>query len=257
MPQWHGDFLFFNALHAAPLSQICYFCRVNIDYCLHDMRHSLIAIAIAALLSACSGNKTEATVETIDTAQAMVIQIQQCSRLYTAEFKIRKIVTHVDKKTLKTAFFSTETTMELPFSQRRVAIPIDATVKAFVDFGEFTDSNVNIAGERVEIVLPDPKLSLTATRIDHDGVSKHVSLFRSRFTDEELGQYAREGRQEIIKEIPRSQFLRQSQENAARILIPMAERMGFKRENITITFRKDLTIDYLLRQLEPSIPQQR
>lgn len=207
------------------------------------MRKMLAAmLLLAALLSACKGEKTEAPeVETIDTIPTMVIQIRQCSKLYTAECKVRKIVTHKDEKSIKGKLMNQAFSISLPMSERRVAIPIDATVKAYIDFSGFSEKNVRREGEKVEITLPDPKLSLTATKIDHEGIKRHVALMRSNFSDEELTQYTREGREAVLKDIPGLGIVATARDNAAAVLIPIVEQMGFKRENITVTFREDFS----------------
>ena len=43
-------------------------------------------------------------------------------------------------------------------SNRKVAIPMDATLKAYVDFSGFSAKNVNRQGDKIEIILPDPKV---------------------------------------------------------------------------------------------------
>lgn len=217
------------------------------------MHKLLIALLLAALLSSCKGDKTEmAPVETIDTIPTMVIQIRQCSRLYTAEYKVRKIVTHTDEKAITGSLLNHDFRISLPMSERRVAIPIDGTVKAYIDFGGFSEKNVRIAGDKVEIVLPDPRISLTATKIDHESIKRHVSLMRSRFTDEELTQYSRQGREAIIKDIPSLGIVATARDNAAAILIPMVEQMGFRRENITVTFREDFSPSDIRKLLDPT-----
>lgn len=214
------------------------------------MRNIIAILMFMAMLMACSGKQAEPVVETIDTIPTMVIQIKQCSRLYTAEYKIRKIVTHTDSKSVKGKLLNRDFSIDLPMSERRVAIPIDATVKAYIDFSGFSEKNVTIEGDKVEITLPDPKISLTATRIDHDATKKHVSLMRSNFTDEELTGYTRQGREAIIKDIPTMGVVATARDNAAAVLIPIIEQMGFKRENITVTFREDFTPKDIRRLIE-------
>ena len=204
-----------------------------------------IIIASLAFLSACSQKKTEEAPKAIDTIPVMVMQIQKCSRLYTAEVHVHKIVTHDDQIKLQGSFLKKSFNINVPGSNRKVAIPMDATLKAYIDFKDFSPKNINRQGEKIEILLPDPKVTLTNSKIDHDGVRQFVSLTRSNFSDAELAQFEQQGRESIIKDIPNMDILETARQSAANALIPMLMDMGFKEENIKITFRKKFTLDDL------------
>lgn len=205
-------------------------------------RFTHIIIFIYILLISCSGNKTEQKMESFDTIQSMVMQIQKCSRLYSSECQVRKIISHDDNKKLTGTFMNQKFSIDLPFGTRKIAIPIDATLKAYVDFADFSEKNVKKSGNRIEILLPDPKIMLTATHIDRKEVKQHIPILRSNFTDEELTSYERMGRDSIIKAIPQLDIIENARVNAARILIPLIEQMGYPKENVKITFRRKFTV---------------
>lgn len=171
----------------------------------------------------------------------MVMQIKKCAKLYTAEYQVHKIVTHDDQVKLKGSFLQQKFDFSVPLTTRKIAIPIDATLKAYIDFGNFSEKNVRRNGDKIEIILPDPKVELTGSRIDHNEIKKHVSLIRSNFSDAEMANYEKQGRAAIISSIPRLGILDMAKESAAHALIPMITKMGYKEENITITFRKKFT----------------
>lgn len=196
--------------------------------------------------SACSQKQpTEEKTNVIDTIPVMVMQIQKCSRLYTAEAHVHKIITHDDQLNLKGSFMKKDFNIHIPGSNRKVAIPMDATIKAYVDFEGFSQKNVSRKGDKIEIILPDPKLVLTNSKIDHKAVKQYVSLTRSNFTDAELTKLEQQGRQSIINDIPNIDLMEQAQFSAANTLIPMLIDMGFKEENIKISFRKKFTLQDL------------
>ena len=197
-----------------------------------------------ALLSACTkSQKQEVKPEpvSIDTIPTMVMQIQKCSRLYTTEYKIRRIITHNDKKQMSGSIMSKKFTIDIPVGERQIAIPVNATLKAYVDLSSFSSDNIKKKGEKIEVVLPDPKIIMTSTKIDHDEVKQHVAMLRSNFTDEELTRYQQQGRDSIINA---------SRESSARTIIPILEQMGYKQENITVTFRKRFTLSDLPKLLK-------
>ncbi|MBS5526551.1 MAG: DUF4230 domain-containing protein [Prevotella sp.] len=209
------------------------------------MKHILIytALCLAALYS-CSGKKTEAGREIhADTIPMMLTVIKNCSRLYTAEYHIHKIVTHNDTRKLRGTFLQKQFDITLPLGERKIAIPMDATLKAYVDFSEFSEKNISRKGDKIEIILPDPKVELTSSRISHKDIKKQVPLLRSTFSDAEMASYEQQGRASIIASIPQTGIIDMAQKSAARILIPMIEQMGFKEENITVTFRKKFSLD--------------
>jgi hypothetical protein len=64
---------------------------------------------------------------------------------------------------------------------------------------------------------------------------------RSNFSDEELLNYEKQGRDQIIKAIPQTDILERAKMNAANNIIPMIKLMGYDEKNITINFRKDFS----------------
>jgi len=182
----------------------------------------------------------------------LVTQIQKCSRLYTTECHLHKIITHDDKVSLQGQFMKHDYNIDLPLGKRKIAIPMDAVVKAFIDFSAFDSTSVTRHGDHIEVVLPDPKVQLTSTSINHEDIKQYVALTRSRFSDEELTAYERQGREEIIKSLPGLNLTSQARENAANILIPMLVQAGFKETDITITFRKGFNPNNISSLMETS-----
>ena len=207
------------------------------------MRSYTISFCVVMLLLLCARGKkqTPTSTEHVDTIPMLILQIQKCSRLYAAECRMRKIVTHDDRAQVQGQFMKHDYNIDLPLGQRKVAIPIEATVKAYIDFSAFSDANVRRTGQKIEVILPDPSIVLTATRIDHKTVKQHVPLTRRNFSDEELASYERQGRQAIIDAIPQTDIVAMARESAARTLIPMLMRAGFAEQDITVSFRKDIT----------------
>lgn len=205
----------------------------------------VIGMIATFFLVGCNHQKTNQQPTVIDTIPVMVMQIQKCSRLYTAEAHVHKIVTHDDQLTLKGSFLKKNFNIHVPGSNRKVAIPMDANLKAYVDFKDFSSKNVNRKGNKIEIILPDPKVVLTSSKIDHQGIKQFVSLARSNFSDAELTQFEQQGRESIIKDIPNMDILETARQSAANTLIPMLKDMGFKEQDIKVSFRKKFTFDDL------------
>ena len=205
----------------------------------------VIGMIATFLLVGCNHQKTNQQPTVIDTIPVMVMQIQKCSRLYTAEAHVHKIVTHDDQLTLKGSFLKKNFNIHVPGSNRKIAIPMDANLKAYVDFKDFSSKNVNRKGNKIEIILPDPKVVLTSSKIDHQGIKQFVSLARSNFSDAELTQFEQQGRESIIKDIPNMDILETARQSAANTLIPMLKDMGLKEQDIKVSFRKKFTFDDL------------
>lgn len=218
------------------------------------MRHLFISIIIPMMLlflAACKKEPAHVSEDPrTDTIPMLIMQIQKCSRLYAAECHIHKIVTHDDKLRLHGKVMSHDYDISLPLGERKIAIPIDATVKAYVDFGGFGEANVVRRGRKIEVVLPDPRITLTGTRINHAEVRQYVALTRRRFSDEELSSYERQGRQAIIDGLPTADIIGKARESAAQTLIPIIMKAGFAEADITISFRKDLSATDIRKLLD-------
>ena len=212
---------------------------------------SIVMLSVAVMLMAC-GQKTEPEKPSesvvIDTIPQMVMQIQQCSRLYTTEVKVHKIVTHDDVVRLKGNVMNIPFNIPLPLGDRKIAIPMDATLKAYIDFSEFDERSIERDGDKITILLPDPQVVLTSSKINQKEIKEYVGLVRAHFSDSEMSNYEQQGRLAIINSIPEMNIIETAQANAARVLVPMIAQMGYREENITIAFRKNLTITDIIKR---------
>ena len=202
---------------------------------------SLLLLVVAAVSCSKKGSTgggwlSDITKDEVDTIPMMVQQVKQCSRLYTAEYKVHKIVTHSDTTKITGSVFGQKMSLSLPGGRRKVAIPIDATLKAYIDFSEFGEDDVRRENGRLYITLPRPHVVMTSSTIDHAGIKKYVSIIRSNFTDEELSLYEKQGRQDIINEVPKLGILQTARRSAATQLMPIVAMLGIPQEEIVINF---------------------
>ena len=207
----------------------------------------LIMTLTTLLMTGCKSENGDTAQDIVtDTVPSLVIQIQKCARLYTTEYHIHKIVTHNDILKLKGNILRKNIDIKLPLGERKIAFPMDATLKAYIDFSDFSESNIERSGDKITILLPDPKVVMTSSKINRNEVKEYVGLTRSYFTDKELSSYEQQGRQAILNSVSQLGIKQTAQENAARVLVPMLTEMGYKEENITIAFRKSLDIMKLI-----------
>ena len=197
-----------------------------------------------ALMAACSSDPEPAdtVADNTESRPTLVQQVRKCSRLYTTEYRIHKIVTHDDVLRLKGQLLRQDFDIPLPLGERKIAIPMDATIKAYIDFSNFSEQNVERDGDRITILLPDPQVVLTSSKINRDEIREYVGLTRSHFSDKELTAYEQQGREAILKSIPGLGIEETARENAARVLVPLLTDMGYDERNVTIAFRRDLDI---------------
>lgn len=226
-----------------------YFC-IKIIYEMN--RFIYVFLSAIILFSACSGKKGDEEklrYESIDTVPLLIMQIQKCSRLYTTEFQVHKIVTHSDILKVQGTIFDKRVNLPLPLGDRKVAIPMDATLKGYIDFADFSEQNVSREGNRITITLPNPKVMLTATKVDQENMRQYVSLMRSNFSDAELSSFEQQGREAIIQSIPTLGIIETARESAAKVLIPLLVQMGFQEQNITIAFDDEVADPTNIRAL--------
>ena len=214
----------------------------------------LFFVLACILFCACNKGEEQKTEQTgyqsIDTVPMLVMQVQKCSKLYTSEFKVHKIVTHDDVVRLKGSVLRQDYNIKIPLGERKIAIPMDATLKAYIDFSQFSEKNIERKGDKITVLLPDPKVTMTSSKIDQKNIRHYVAFARANFSDAEMSDYEQQGRAAIIQSIPDLGIIDIAKENAARVLVPMLVQLGYREENITIAFRKEFNQNNIMRLLE-------
>ena len=150
----------------------------------------------------------------------LISRIARQSRLYTAEYRIHKIVTHEDLLKLKGQIFGIDFEHRFNIGDRRIAIPIEQR------------------GSFIHITLPEPMIALTASKVDHQGIRQFTSLWRSAYTDEEMSEFTRQGVESVLAEVPDMRLLHTARDCAAQTLIPLLTSLGYQEDHIIITFRE-------------------
>ena len=89
------------------------------------------------------------------------------------------------------------------------------------------------------ITLPDPKVMLTASKIDHKKARQYVSLTRSNFSTDEVTRLAHQGVDSIRRHAASFGIVELARTSAARTLVPIATRLGYAENNVVVRFRKD------------------
>ena len=192
---------------------------------------------------ACGGDKEKGTDVAEKTATddipMLVRDIRKCSKLYTSEYNIRKIVTYSDEPRLKGKVLGHQVDMKMPVGDRKIAIPMNVTLKGYIDFSDFSEKNVRREGRRIVVTLPSPQVAVTSSKIDQAGIKEYVSIMRSRFSDAEMVEFEKQGRQAVVNSIPRLDINETTAVNAAKILIPMIVKMGYDEKLITIELKNE------------------
>lgn len=210
-----------------------------------------MAIAAGCTGSDGEGQQEQTAYQGIDTVPMLITQIKKCSRLYTTEMKVHKIVTHDDVVKLQGKLLKQNIDIKLPMGERKVAIPIDATLKAYIDFSDFSERNIErTADGKITILLPDPRVELTSSKVNQQEIRSFVGIVRSRFSDEELTRYEQQGREAIIQSIPRLGIVDMAKASAAHALVPIIRQMGYREEDITVAYRKDFKSFDITRFIE-------
>lgn len=206
------------------------------------MKSTFPLLCIVFILCSCLGSHTQETkpedkADNVD----LIFRISQQSRLYTTEYQVHKIVTHNDLLQFKGTVLGIPFEHKFSIGDRKIAIPMDVTLKAYIDFANFCEDNVECSEEDIHITLPDPNILVTASKIDHNGIRQYNSMWRSKFSDEEITDFCHQAIENIIYQIPSMNILDSARKNAAQMLIPLISSLGYSQDHITISFRSNLT----------------
>ena len=84
-----------------------------------------------------------------------------------------------------------------------------------------------------------PKVELTSSKVNQQEIRTYVGLVRAGFSDAELSSSEQQGREAIIQSIPQLGIIDAARAGAARALVPMLVKMGYREQDITVAFRRD------------------
>lgn len=235
---------------AGILAKSTTFVKINTS----DMQRCALIILLAFAAASCGGGEkhvgTEAQIPQAgrtDTTQLLADRIARCSRLVTTEYSLHKIVTFDDKIIVSGSLLSHSFKQELPVGDRKIAIPIDVTLRGYIDFSDFDVTNIKRRGNRITITLPDPTIVVSSSKIDHKGIRKAVGTLRSDFKASEIDNYTRQGVDSIEKHIPELGIIESARVSAVNALVPIIKEMGYEEQDITINFRPAVNDRSILR----------
>lgn len=171
----------------------------------------------------------------------LVMTVRGSARLYVTEMRIHKLVTHTDEPVLKGKVLGMPVNVPTRIGKRRVLIPIDVTLKAYINFEEFSEANVERTDSSLIITLPDPHVIVSASKVDNQGTRQFVDLARSRYTDAEIVNFVKQGEDSIVSHMSQYGIEEEAQRSAARQLLPILLRMGYKEQQVMVRFRKTFT----------------
>ncbi len=103
-------------------------------------RYGWLAILLAFLMTGCFLSKSSE-----EKGGEVVHSISKCARLYTVQYNVHKVLTYQDFSSLETSFLFEKITIPIP-GERKIVLPMDAVLKAYIDFSSFSDENVSVVG---------------------------------------------------------------------------------------------------------------
>lgn len=222
-----------------------------------NIKHLCIALTVAFVSCSDREKQQPPSDTTVDTMQTLVMNVQKCSRLYTSEYRIHKIITHNDQVQLKGTIMKHRFDIDLPLGERKVAIPMDAVIKTYVDMRNFSEENIKRNGRKITITLPDPRIAIVSTKINHQEMKQFIPILRRNFSDDELSNYEQQGRQQIINLIPQMGIVENARLSAARQIIPIFTAIGYAEKDITIRFKQKFSLNQLQSLIENTTTEEK
>ncbi len=182
-----------------------------------------------------------------DSVRRLVMTVRSSARLNVTEMQVHKLVTNTDEPVLTGQVLGMPVNMPTRFGKRRVLIPLDVTIKAYIDLQHFDERNVERTDSTLIVTLPDPQVVITASKIDNKGIRQYVDMARSRYTDAEITALARQGEDSIARHMAHYGIEREAQRSAANQLLPLLQQMGYKESQVTVRFKKTFTDNDFVR----------
>lgn len=216
-----------------------FFCRI------FKVRSSSVQCVLAACVLCCcvgcdDGEPNPATAK-VDTVAVVTQGVRECARLATAQFTVYKVVTFDDRVVVSGRLFSHAFSQELPAGDRKIALPVSVTLRGYVDFSSFSSRSVKRSGDKIVIVLPDPQVEVENVHIDRSRMLEYVAPWRSRFKESEIDAMARQAVDSIMVALPELGIVENCRRSAVDVIIPVTERMGYSKENVTVSFRPEVS----------------
>lgn len=182
-----------------------------------------------------------------DSVRRLVMTVRSSARLCVTEMQVHKLVTNTDEPVLTGQVLGMPVNMPTRIGKRRVLIPLDVTIKAYIDLQHFDERNVERTDSTLIVTLPDPQVVITASKIDNKGIRQYVDMARSRYTDAEITALARQGEDSIARHMAHYGIEREAQRSAANQLLPLLQQMGYKESQVTVRFKKTFTDNDFVR----------
>jgi hypothetical protein len=198
-------------------------------------RYVWIAFVLAFSFSGCFLEKSPE-----ERGADVVASVSKCARLYTVQYNVRKVLTHQDFSEVELKLFWEKISIPIP-GERKIILPMDATVKAYIDFADFSSKDVSVVGDKITITLPSPKIEMTSSKIDYENEKQFLSWNRFKFSEPERESLLKKGREKVLDDMKGTDILERSQVGAYNALLPLVMAAGFDRENITIRFSDDVS----------------
>ncbi len=154
--------------------------------------------------------------------QTQVFALREMSDLATVEYTLSKVVKANDNGTW------------FKMGQRKIALSVQAYVKAGIDLGAINKEQVMI--NQNKIVLQLPRARLITLNIPPEEIKEEVEstgFFRDGFTNSEKEELLSQAEQSIRKSVDSLGILKTAEDNAVFFIGNFLKRLGFTEVELT------------------------
>ena len=203
---------------------------------LSRLRHIAIMATVAVMAATISGCKGcgAPSESKLPTKAEVVNAIRRTDRLYVAEYVVHKIITANDVKRITGRVLGVNINIRTSIGDRKIAIPMEAIVKAYVDFESLTVDDVVISDSprKLTVTLKRPVAELTSTKIKHEEIREYTDFLRKSFSDEDMSNFEKQGREVILASIPNMGIVDRAKKNAKDLMSQMFKSLGFEKVDV-------------------------
>ena len=113
--------------------------------------------------------------------------------------------------------------------------------KAYIDFSNFSDRNItHDDGTNIKLVLPDPLIELTSSKVEHDAIRRNEELLAESLPEADADKLSKQAMDDIWATLDYSSIVERAKQDAIDKIAPLFYHLGYN--SVTMDFASEQSI---------------